>query len=135
MALELASARLVRADALLGLGRPAAARRLLNRALPVVLGHGALEEKGKAHVLHGKCYVATAAATAASLAGEADGASRRGCTELRAAAAAFERAAGAFAKLGARSLQRRGLYLLGRALDAAGDTVARDDVAERFAAV
>ena len=133
LAVELASARLLRADALLGLGRPAAARRLLNRALPIVLGHGALEEKGKAHIVHGKCHLAAAAAAAPPVA-EADAHKVPDDHKaLQAAVGAFEKALEAFDKLGARALQRRGLYLLGRTLDAVGDVATRDGVAERFA--
>lgn len=117
LALEVAAARVLYADVLLGLGRPGAARRLLNRALPVVLGHGALEEKGKAHLVHGKCLVASA----------------RGSTDaLQVGVAALEKARAAFARLGARAHERRSLYLLARTLDELGDTAARDEMAGAF---
>lgn len=93
---------------------------MLHRALPVVLGHGALEEKGKVHLVHGKCALAVAR-------GEHAG--------LRAAVASFDKARGAFRKLGARALERRALYLLARTHDALGDTDQRDAAAVAFAAL
>jgi tetratricopeptide (TPR) repeat protein len=120
LGLELAAARSLYADVLLALGRVGAARRMLHRALPVVLGHGALEEKGKVHLVHGKCALAVAR-------GEHAG--------LRAAVASFDKARGAFRKLGARALERRALYLLARTHDALGDTDQRDAAAVAFAAL